>query len=404
MFRPVCLLFLLAMLPLPADAQRLSALAPRPDWSELDAFQETITRDQFERLLDRVYAPDDAWRATIAINEENAEIVTRKGQPPYVLRFAATPADARAVPSYWRPRAALGPAPKDQPLEGLRIAIDPGHIGGPWAKLEERWFRIGTSKPVTEGDMTLLVAKLLAVRLKALGARVYLTRSDAEPITRERPEGLLEEARDSLGDRGVSPSSRSLEWESRKLFYRISEIRERARLVNERIKPDLTICLHFNAEAWGDPARPTLTNKNHMHFLVTGAFSELELSYEDQRFTMLLKLLGRAYSEELAVTESIATAMAEETNLPPFVYHGSNAVKTGSNPYVWGRNLLANRLFQCPVVYAEPYVMNSREVFARVQAGDYSGRRNFGGVARKSIYREYVDGIVNGLVAYYRQR
>jgi len=48
--------------------------------------------------------------------------------------------------------------------------------------------------------------------------------------------------------------------------------------------------------------------------------------------------------------------------------------------------------------------MNSRAAFARIQAGDYDGRRNFGGVPRKSIYREYADAVVDGLVTYYSSR
>jgi hypothetical protein len=46
--------------------------------------------------------------------------------------------------------------------------------------------------------------------------------------------------------------------------------------------------------------------------------------------------------------------------------------------------------------------MNSRDAFARIQAGDYEGTRAIGGVERKSIFREYADGLVNGLSEYYR--
>jgi hypothetical protein len=56
------------------------------------------------------------------------------------------------------------------------------------------------------------------------------------------------------------------------------------------------------------------------------------------------------------------------------------------------------------VIYAEPYVMNSREVFQRVQAGDYEGKKKVAGVLRQSIYREYADAITAGLVNYYSQR
>jgi hypothetical protein len=45
--------------------------------------------------------------------------------------------------------------------------------------------------------------------------------------------------------------------------------------------------------------------------------------------------------------------------------------------------------------------MNSKDVFARIQAGDYEGVRDIDGVARKSIFREYADSVVDGLVEYY---
>ncbi len=62
---------------------------------------------------------------------------------------------------------------------------------------------------------------------------------------------------------------------------------------------------------------------------------------------------------------------------------------------------MANRLYQCPVIYLEPYVLNSREVAERVQAGDYEGWREVAGARRKSLVREYADGIVEGLLQYY---
>ena len=68
---------------------------------------------------------------------------------------------------------------------------------------------------------------------------------------------------------------------------------------------------------------------------------------------------------------------------------------------LWVRNLLANRLFECPVVYCEPYVMNSRPVYERIQAGDYPGQRNVGGRQIPSIYREYADAVARGLAEYY---
>lgn len=385
-----------------ALAQKLSPLAPKPDWKQLDVYQNTITRADFVYLLENVYAPHGAAQSVISVGPDSASIQTSGG--PFVLQFAADPDSAKPIPRYWKGRWQIPNPPASQPLAGLKIALDPGHLGGAWAKIEERWFQVGKSTPVTEGDLTLYVAKLLTSRLKNLGAEVFLTRTKAEPVTSQRPKQLMAEARRSLAQTGSSVTGYSTVKESERLFYRASEIRQRAKLVNERIQPDLVICLHFNAEEWGDANNPSLTDKNHLHFLISGSLNASELSYEDQRFNMMTKLLSRTFPEELAATRSVATAMARQTGLPPFEYKGGNAINVGGNPYIWARNLLANRLYQCPVIFAEPYVMNSREVFARIQAGDYTGTRPFGGVARKSIYREYADSLVEGLVNYYSKR
>ena len=95
--------------------------------------------------------------------------------------------------------------------------------------------------------------------------------------------------------------------------------------------------------------------------------------------------------------------MARHTQLPAYQYTTDNVAKVGTTGYVYARNLIANRLYQCPVMYFEPYVMNSDEVFWRVQEGDYQGIRNVNGTDRPSIFREYAASIVDGLVEYYRE-
>ena len=117
---------------------------------------------------------------------------------------------------------------------------------------------------------------------------------------------------------------------------------------------------------------------------------------------MIRRLLSRAYGEELPLADTIAAAMARETGLPVYQYPTTNSTtKVGTSGYVYARNLLATRLYRCPVVYCEPYVMNSKDAFARIQAGDYEGTRNVNGTERKSIFREYADSVVDGLVDYY---
>jgi len=384
----------LLLLGLCARAQKLTPLAPKPDWSSLDKFQGTITKDEFTRLLTQVYAPRGAWQGTFTIADDHATVAAGEGQPPFRLDFASDAANAKPVPRYWQPHNSL---------RGLRIALDPGHLGGEWARMEERWYQIGNNKPVAEGDMTLYVAKLLKSELERRGASVSLTRSNSKPATNLRPEKLKGPAVKSLRDQARSVNPASLKSEAERLFYRTGEIRARAHKVNGQLKPDLVLALHFNAEEWGNPASPALTGVNHLHLLVSGCYSTRELSYEDQRYDLMVKLLNRSYDNEVAVSRAVAQSMARATRLQPYTYTSDAAINAGGSPYIWARNLLANRLFECPVVYLEPYVMNNKEVHDRVQLGDYRGRRNINGTPRESIYREYVRGIVDGLVAYYGQ-
>ena len=244
--------------------------------------------------------------------------------------------------------------------------------------------------------MTLQVAKLLKPKLEAMGALVTLVREKTEPVTPLRPELLR-------GEAGKSSAGGDIVKLSERLFYRTAEIRARAKLVNETIRPDLVLCLHFNADAWGDPAAPTLVPKNHFHMILNGAYTDDEIALADQRHELLLKLLQGIHTEETQLAMATATAFVERTGMPPYIYFGGvgSARNIGGNPYLWARNLLANRIYHCPVLYYEPYVMNSEEDHARMIAGDYEGLREVAGKPRPSIFREYADAAALGLQRYY---
>lgn len=380
----------------------LSMLATAPDWSALEPYQGSITRADFERLLVEVFTTGEAWKTVITLNDAGATIHTTNtpDSPLFFLRFA-TPGTETKVPRNWRMAGELPPATDDRPLEGLHIAIDAGHIGGDWAKMEERWFVVGDGKPVMEGDMTLDVAKLMKPRLEALGAKVSLVREKLEPVTSARPEALHTLAVDSAMQ---DESPAALQRLAERLFYRTAEIRARAELVNHTIKPDLVLCLHFNAESWGDPNQPTLIDRTHLHLLLNGGYNDDEVLLADQRFALLQKLLQRTHEEEMQVGSTVAEIFARNSGLPPYQYSSAsrNVRALPGQPYLWARNLLANRLYDCPVIFMEPYVMNSTIDYPRIQAGDYEGTRDVDGRPQVSIFREYADAVTEGLATHYR--
>ena len=181
------------------------------------------------------------------------------------------------------------------------------------------------------------------------------------------------------------------------LFYRVSEIHARAKLVNEKIRPDLVVCLHLNASAWKDPEKKELGEANDFHVLVNGCYMGGELALDDQRFEMMLRLLNGWNVLEQKLAEDMSLALAKATKLPAFTYRGPNALKIGKVEGVWARNLLANRLYRSPVVFLEPYRANSKGAYERIMAGNYEGTREIGGTQKISLVDEYAQAVAEGL-------
>ena len=273
----------------------------------------------------------------------------------------------------------------------MHIAIDPGHIGGPFAILEQRNFHPLSDDPkqipVREGDLSLATALHLKPLLEKLGAQVTLVRKTPEPVTQQRPKDFLPQ----FHDRTMA----------NKLFYRTAEIRARAALVNETIQPDLVLCLHYNADAWNDPKKPW-ASRNHFHILMNGAYMPAEIALDDQRFEMLRHLYNKNTSRALPLAQTISDVFLRETDLIAYHYPSSApALRLDNTRPIYARNLLANRLYQAPTIFLEPYVMNNRETYDRVQLGDYEGFREIKGKPRRSLVREYAHTLMLAFAEHY---
>ena len=271
--------------------------------------------------------------------------------------------------------------------------------------MEGRHFLLDGSPPVKEGELSLLVAKRLKEKLSRLGADVVLLRDQNEPVTNLRPHDFEVEAEDWVSQKesqfkikyNTEEREKLLNKRKEVLFYRISEIHARAKLVNEVIKPNLVICLHLNAAAWSDPDKLELVERNDFHVLVNGCFMGGELADDNQRFDMIFRLVNRWDQSEQQIAESVSHALAEKTNLPAFNYKGPNALKIGEVPGVWARNLLANRSYYCPVVFLEPYVANSHDAYHRIMQGNYQGTQKVNGEPRVSLVEEYAESVFEGI-------
>ena len=406
----------LAPPPPPPQLNQLSALGTTPEWLKLQSFHQTMTRAEFEAAVNDIYS--DASPLPPPWKLESDGVVVQTGDPAKPeARIAFSQKAQPPLPGTrtWRKASELPPLKGRPILSDVHFAIDPGHIGGAYSPLEERYLSFASGEAIQEGHLTLITAQVLAERLKALGAYVSLVRESLEPVTNMRSIDLIAPARQLLQEAGFPQPQESysgltgeakiitVQWQSEKLFYRVSEIHARAKKVNVTIKPDVVLCLHYNAEAWGDAASPQFSPANHLHVLVNGCYAPVELQQQDVRFEMLHRLFSRIHEEELPLAEAVAGGMSSATALPAYLYTTPNARRVGASPYVYARNLLANRLYQCPVVYLEPYVMNHEETYRRLLNGHFLGRTLIAGRLQSSAIEDYVRGVVNGVVAYYQK-
>ena len=369
---------------------RVTPLSSEPDWSQLDKYQETLTAEEFSFSLQQVYCPrEEWWSSWIELQEDRAKIRKTGGTDQwYELRFRTDGQKKTHAPDL------VG-----KPPHQWVVAIDPGHIGGDWAKMERREFTIGQERPVREGELTLAVAKELLPRLQSLGVHPVLIRDGLQPVTPRRPGDFRDLAQpwvDGIlgSDSNATSEEKSALLQDRQelLFYRVDEIQERARLVNQSIQPDLVICLHFNAAPWPDPEKQQLVERDDHHVLVNGCYMGGELAYDDQRFELIWRMVNRWSETEQRLAESLSLSFSEQTGLPPFSYKGPNALKIGEVPGVWARNLLANRRYRCPVVFLEPYVANSQTTYPRIQKWLAQGAGQ-----DDCIITEYTDAVMLGL-------
>ncbi len=361
------------------------------DWMALGEHQGELSQSEFINALERVYAPGGAWRSWIRIEEDGAWVQKTKKNPKneYFLKFRDE-----------RNSASPPSLPRGIGLKGLRIAIDPGHIGGQYAAIEERLVTIGDGRVAKEGDLTLATAKRVRTLLENEGATVWLTRETADPASPYSPEDYLEEAKRRLGDAGGS-SPYPYNSLANRLFVRNSDIRTRARLLNTEFQPDLTLALHINARTWPNPDAPELVDSNNLHIIVNGTYLPVELADDAQRFEMVYRIAKRFHMVEVPLATDVAFAFQEGTSLDPYSYYGGNATALDEQGYVWSRNLLANRIFRSPVIYYEPWVANSKAVFAWAAEGDYEGMRDIEGEQRESLPAKYASLVMAGLNRYF---
>ena len=261
-------------------------------------------------------------------------------------------------------------------LEGIKIAIDPGHIAGnhTMALIEGKNLKFykknypqlkKDSILIAEGILTFATAQILKAQLENDGAEVFLTRSEnltAFGLTYD--EWLIKKKNkflDSLFASGkISLSKKeALKKKNKKEFFydffRDIDLVKRAELIN-KFKPDASLIIHYNVDEknhnWEKP-----TTKNFCMAFIPGAFDAKILQTDIAR-TNLIRLL---LSNHLSLSEKLSSLTVNEFHkkltIPIATKKDAdyllNNCKYASKEGVYCRNLALCRLIQSPLVYGE---------------------------------------------------
>jgi N-acetylmuramoyl-L-alanine amidase len=269
----------------------------------------------------------------------------------------------------------------ERPLQGVRIAIDPGHLGGSMAtaEMEARYIKAIVGKDTlqfNEGTLAWQTAKALENSLLQLGATVFITRrapgyssfgktysqwlaqDKNKAIEREVKEGRIEPA----NAKKLKLSKDSL-FVFNQLFKRL-ELRQRAKIINE-FRPDATLIIHYNADqdSWErrDPhGFYELMDFNYCMAFVGGAFMRSELDELKDRAEFARLIVSDDLPKSIKLSRLVVEKHEELLGIKPadesmgIRYLKAVCSPTGARG-VYARNMALTRYIKGPICYGESF-------------------------------------------------
>jgi N-acetylmuramoyl-L-alanine amidase len=259
-------------------------------------------------------------------------------------------------------------------LQGLKIAIDPGHTAGDMetAKIEAKCLNFQCVTPkgekcnvaISEGILTFATATLLKNELEAQGAEVFMTRtfyggsaygkSFDNWLKPANIDSLYKTGDLSRGQRAklLNPKiSKSAKFQS---VFKNLELQKRSEIINN-YQPDFTVIIHFNVDetnrGWAKPG-----NKNHNMTFVGGAFMGNDLSSPVKRMEFLRLLVTDDLEKSIALSSSVVNSFENTLNVKTASHKDATYLVKGCLPAATGvycRNLQLTRYIHSPLVYGE---------------------------------------------------
>jgi N-acetylmuramoyl-L-alanine amidase len=349
------------------------------NFQDFDLYQDKFTQEEVEHKIKTYLEKDERIGAFYRLTPEALYIGDlARNQTDYILRLATTPQSS--------------PVQNKKTLKGSKIAIDPGHFGGKFAKLEERFIE-GPNKTVLfdEGTLTYLTALLLKSLLEAEGAHVFISRPGIEKgATGDNFFAWLEK----------HPNHWNSKHSLTKLFrteYNRADLLTRAEKINA-FSPDLTIIIHYNAHLSEQEKydKEYLTQSNYNLVFIPGAFCANELNRPEDRYEFLRMIVTTDIERSSLLSEQIATQFVNHLKIPlisdespSYITNTCLFQQTG----VYARNLALTRLIRGPLCYGETLIQNNAEEMQKLATCELTVAGRPCSVRVREVAQAYFDGI-----------
>lgn len=359
------------------------------DFSDFEPFQEKWTRSEIEERLLLFLQKDPKVAQYLSITDGALTLYDsgdsqKDRKIEYCLKLS--------------PLQKVGKSSESKGLIGVKIAIDPGHLGGPYARLEERFIDIPPSlerkEPIQfdEGTLSFLTAVYLKILLEKEGAIVMITRDQIGKGV--YPEDFFDWLKKTPQ---LWSGEISLNYLFRK-YYNPLDLRARATKINS-FSPDLSIVIHYNSHTCEgqESSNHVVVANNYNMVFIPGAFSAKELEEQESRYEFFRLLTTNDLSRSLSLSGGILKEFHKRLDVP-IVTRGDGAryletVCLKLEEGVYARNLALTRLIHGPVCYGETLIQNNIDECQNLDRKDFIIHGRPCSSRIKEVAEAYFEGI-----------
>jgi N-acetylmuramoyl-L-alanine amidase len=351
------------------------------DFNEFDKYQFQFTKSEIEKRVKKYLEKDSKIRSHYKVTKDALYIGDLDhNKIDYVLNFKT------------KKNQKIKKSKNKRSLKGLKIAIDPGHFGGDYARLEDRFTNIFLEDPkeeifFDEGTLTYLTAMELKDLLVADGAIVFCTRG-----------GIGKGALDDDFFEWLKKNTKH--WKSSKAldhlfraYYNREDLLQRAAKINA-FNPDITLAIHYNTNF---TQKDSAVKTNYSLAFVPGAFCGGELDKVRNRYEFLRLLVTNHMVESIRLSENLAKQFVTKLKVPLI---SNNEIASYIDNFclkqkdgVYSRNLALTRLVHSPVCYGETLIQNNKNELIRLSKKDTTIDNILCSKRIKEVAQAYYDGI-----------